>query len=137
MPLEFSVSIKDHLWQIYFQSIHTVVNCIKLRFQQKTYLNCYAKFESILLSAAKGELFENHISSICDFDGGDLKKIVWKYSCHYLEHFLKILRLALAYHSSWNRLSSVLQSRSFSQLTIACFSYKCCLGTLPFKTQKN
>ena len=59
---------------MYFQSIHTVVNYIKLRFQQKAYLNCFAKFESILLSATKGELFENHISSICDFDGGDLNK---------------------------------------------------------------
>ena len=67
MPLEFPASIEDHYYQIYCQSINTVINCIKSCFQQKDYLNCYAKVESVLMSVSKGGLFEEHILSICDF----------------------------------------------------------------------
>ena len=71
-PSEFPASIEDYYQKIYFESVDTIVNCIQSRFQQKNYLNCYAKVESILLCAAKGESFEEHISSICDFYGDDL-----------------------------------------------------------------
>ena len=43
MPSEFVASIEDHYLQIYFQSIDIYVNSIKMRFQQKDYLNCNAK----------------------------------------------------------------------------------------------
>ena len=48
------------------------MNCIKLCFEQKDYVNCYAKVESILLLAAKGEPFDEHILAICSFYGDDL-----------------------------------------------------------------
>ena len=48
------------------------MNCIKSCFEQKDYVNCYAKVESILLLAAKGEPFDEHILAICSFYGDDL-----------------------------------------------------------------
>ena len=48
------------------------MNCIKSRFEQKDYVNCYAKVESTLLLAAKGEPFDEHILAICSFYGDDL-----------------------------------------------------------------
>ena len=48
------------------------MNCIKSGFEQKDYVNCYAKVESILLLAAKGEPFDEHILTIFSFYGNEL-----------------------------------------------------------------
>ena len=48
------------------------MNCIKSRFEQKDYVNCYAKVESTLLLAAKGESFDEHVLAIYSFYGDDL-----------------------------------------------------------------
>ena len=50
---EFHDNVKRYYWQIYLESIDTVVNCIKSRFEQKDYVNCYAKVESTLLLKQK------------------------------------------------------------------------------------
>ena len=50
------------------------MNCIKSRFEQKDYVNCYAKVESTLLLAAKGEPFDEHILAICSIYGDDLEQ---------------------------------------------------------------
>ena len=71
-PSKFHDNVKHYYRQIYFESIDTVVNCIKSRFEQKDYVNCYAKVESTLLLAAKGEPFDEHILAICSFYGDDL-----------------------------------------------------------------
>ena len=71
-PSEFHDNVKRYYRQIYFESIDTVVNCIKSRFEQKDYVNCYAKAESTLLLAAKGEPLDEHILAICSFYGDDL-----------------------------------------------------------------
>ena len=42
---------------------------LKSRFEQRDYLNCYAKVESTLLLAARGEPFDEHILAICYFYG--------------------------------------------------------------------
>ena len=57
-PSEFHDSVKHYYRQINFESIDTAVNCIKSRFEQKDYVNWYAKVESPLLIAAKGEPFD-------------------------------------------------------------------------------
>ena len=69
---EFHANVKHYYQQIYFESIDIVVNCIRSRFEQKDYVNCYAKVESTLLLAAKGEPFDEHILAICSFYGDDL-----------------------------------------------------------------
>ena len=69
---EFHANVKHYYQQIYFESIDIVVNCIRSRFEQKDYVNCYAKVESTLLLAAKGEPFDEHILAICYFYGDDL-----------------------------------------------------------------
>ena len=68
-PSEFHDNVKHYYRQIYFESIDTVVNCIKSRFEQKDYVNCYAKVESTLLLAAKGEPLDEHALAICSFYG--------------------------------------------------------------------
>ena len=71
-PSEFHDNVKHYYRQIYFESLDTVVNCIKSRFEEKDYVNCYAKVESTLLLAAKGEPFDEHVLAICSFYGDDL-----------------------------------------------------------------
>ena len=48
VPSEFHDNVKHCYRQIYFESIDTVVNCIKSCFEQKDYIYCYAKVESAL-----------------------------------------------------------------------------------------
>ena len=72
VPSEFHDNVKHCYRQIYFESIDTVVNCIKSRFEQKDYVNCYVKVESTLLLAAKGESFDEHVLAIYSFYGDDL-----------------------------------------------------------------
>ena len=69
---EFHENVKHDYQQIYFESIDTVVNCVKSRFEKKYYFNCYAKVESTLLLAAKVEPFDEHILAIGSFYGYDL-----------------------------------------------------------------
>ena len=71
-PSEFHDNVKHYYPQTYFESLDTVVNCIKSRFEEKDYVNCYAKVESTLLLAAKGEPFDEHVLAICSFYGDDL-----------------------------------------------------------------
>ena len=73
-PSEFYDNAKHYYRQIYFQLIGTIVKCIKSRFEQKDYVNCYPKVESTFLSAAKGEIFNKHILAICSFYGDDLEQ---------------------------------------------------------------
>ena len=98
VPSEFHDNVKHCYRQIYFESIDTVVNFIKSRFEQKTYDNCYAKVESTLrfhssiLLAAKGEPFDEHVLTICSFYADEL---------HYLDRFLMaLIRITLTYHLS-------------------------------------
>ena len=71
-PFKFHDNVKYYYRQIYFESINIAVNWIKSRFEQKDYVSCYAKVESILLLAAKGEPFDEHILVICPFFANEL-----------------------------------------------------------------
>ena len=66
---EFHDNVKHYYQQIYFEPIDTFVNYIKSRFEQRDYVNCYAKVESTLLLAARGKPFDEHILAICYFYG--------------------------------------------------------------------
>ena len=71
-PSEFQDNVKHYCRQIYFESIDTVVNCIKSHFEQKGHVKCYEKVGSTLMLAAKDEPFDKHILPICSFYGDDL-----------------------------------------------------------------
>ena len=95
---EFHANVKHYYQQIYFESIDIVVNCIRSRFEQKDYVNCYAKVESTFLLAVKGEPFGEHILAIYSFYGDDLEQHNQLKS---LERFLiALIRIALTYHLS-------------------------------------
>ena len=50
---EFHDNVKRYYWQLYFESIDTVVNCVKSRFELKDYVNCYAKIERSKIVSSK------------------------------------------------------------------------------------
>ena len=63
----------------------------------------YAKVESALLLATKGEPFDEHILAICLFYGNDLDQhnIISTRNLQYLERFLMaLIRIVLTYHLS-------------------------------------
>ena len=43
------------------------MNCVKARFEQKDYINCYAKVEGTLLLAAKDKPFDEYVLPIRSF----------------------------------------------------------------------
>ena len=63
-PAEFSESAEEHYRRIYFEAMDTVVKCVEFGFNQKDYSQTYAKLESLLLTAAKGEQFEEQIGFV-------------------------------------------------------------------------
>ena len=63
-PSEFHDNVNTIIGK-FTLSLDTVVNCIKSRFEQKDYVNCYVKVESTLLLEAKGEPFDEHVLAIC------------------------------------------------------------------------
>ena len=100
-PSEFHDNVKHYYWQISFKSIDTVVNCIKARFEQKDYVNCYAKVESTLLLAAKGESFDEHVLAIYSFMEMTWTNIINTRNLQYLERFLTaLIMIALTCHLS-------------------------------------
>ena len=78
------------------------MNCIKSRFEQKDYVNCYVKVESTLLLAAKGEPFDEHILAICvAFMEMIWVNIICTRNLHYMERFLMaLIRIALTFVDS-------------------------------------
>ena len=94
---EFHDNVKHYYRQIYVESWH----CCELHqitFWKKDCVNCYAKVESNLLLAAKGEPFDEYILAICHFYGDDLDQHICTRNLHYLERFLMaLIRIALTF----------------------------------------
>ena len=68
---EFPSSPKDHYKRIYFEAFDLVINCIKNRFDQPGYL-MYRNLETVLISAANGRDFEEHLKVVTDFYDTDV-----------------------------------------------------------------
>ena len=62
---------------IYFEALDTVISCITSRFNKKDYFK-YAKMESLLLLAASIKEFQQSLSDVCNFYGGNFNRCRWE-----------------------------------------------------------
>ena len=65
-PTEFS-DVETNYRQIYFEALDTEISCITSRFNQNDYSKYYGKIESLLLSAANSNEFQQDFSVYVTF----------------------------------------------------------------------
>ena len=124
------------------------VNCCELHqitfWTKQCFANCYAKVESTLRLAAKGNPFDEHLLAIWSFYVDDLDQ----HSLH--TQLIPLGMLFEGLHSInipffINRLQgvdrttkrSVFRNRSFGQTSFACSSYQCYISKRFCSTQKR
>ena len=72
-PAKFS-GVETNYRQIYFEVLDIVISGITSRFNQKNYSKYYAKMESLHLSTANNNEFQQDLFHVCNFYGDDFKR---------------------------------------------------------------
>ena len=102
-PSNHHDSVKHYYHQIYFESIDTIVNCIRSRFEQKDYESWKLResWKYLTASNKRWTIWSAYLGNLFFFMEMTWTNIISTCNLQYLERFLMaLIRRALTYHLS-------------------------------------